>query len=166
MEGKLHTELFNAIRKLNPKDLTDSDKNDLLSLFNGTKNHAIRNQIALIFSDSHYNAAIPFIIKKINDKDLYNRNGTLVYALENLDSLEYYIDIIKIICEQGYEARFMAYSIIEKLSVSVSNDVKKTSLDILESYRLMQPKIDDADYIDSTLHFIESTQKLLLDSLE
>ncbi|MES2060675.1 MAG: hypothetical protein V4456_02060 [Bacteroidota bacterium] len=166
MEEKLHTELFNAIKLLNAKHLTDSDKNDLLNLFNGTKNHAIRNQIALIFSDSHYNAAIPFIIKKINDEDLYNRNGTLVYALEGLDSLAYYVDVIKIICEQGYEARLMAYSIAEKLSGSISTDVKETSLGVLESYHLKQPEIDDADYKDSTLHFIESTQKLLLNSLK
>ncbi|MFD0765669.1 hypothetical protein ACFQZI_12465 [Mucilaginibacter lutimaris] len=159
---KSDDELIEAIKKLKSANLTEGDKKDLLSVFQLTQNASIANQIALIFSDARYNEAIPFVIKKINEEESYNRNGTLVYSLENLDSQSYFIDLIEIICKQGYEARVMAYSIVEKFVKSISTEVKNQSLELLEIYRLKQPVVDDADYENSTLHFIEATQRLLM----
>jgi hypothetical protein len=156
MNNELNTELFRAIKSIDFKKIGDDDKIELLSIFRNTKNAAIRDQIALFFAEIHYNEAVPFIIKKINEKGLYNHNGTLVYSLENLDTLKYFIELIKIICEQAYEARLMAYEIIEELSNSISNQTRRRSLQILESYLLKERAVANDKYENSTLHFIES----------
>ena len=157
----METGLYEAIKAINVENLSEDEKKELLKIFQVTENSLIRNRIAIIFSDSHYNEAIPYIIKKINDKDLYNYNGTLVWALGNLDSKKYFTEFIKIICEQAYEARLWAYGAVEDFTPIISNTVKKEALKILEEFLNQQEEIEDDKYENSTLHFIEQTIKLL-----
>jgi hypothetical protein len=161
-QKNIKTELYKAIKAINIENLNSEDKEELLKIFMHTKNPLIRDSIALIFAKVHYNEAIPFILKKINEKDLYNHNGTLVYSLEDLDVQKYFIDFIKIICEQAYEARLMAYEIVEKSVNFISNRTRKRALQILESYLLKEKDMADNKYENSTQHFMESTRKLLL----
>ncbi|MFI5139448.1 MAG: hypothetical protein ACHQIM_16615, partial [Sphingobacteriales bacterium] len=51
--------------------------------------------------------------------------------------------------------------IIEEYSPSTSNRVKKKALIVLEEYRLQQETVEDDAYENSTLHFIEATERLL-----
>jgi len=81
----MKTELYKAIEAIDIKNLTEDDKEELLSIFMVTKNALIRNHIALIFADLHYDKAVPYIIKKINEKSTFNNNGTLVHSLEEFD---------------------------------------------------------------------------------
>jgi len=60
----------------------------------------------------------------------------------------------------------MAYEIVKKHSFLISNQTRRISLHILESYYLLKEKeVDNDKYENSTLHFIESTQRLLLSGL-
>ena len=77
----MKTELYKSIKAINIKNLNEDDKEELLRIFMVTKNDLIRNQIAFIFSDLHYDNAIPYIIKKINEKSTFHNNGSLVHAL-------------------------------------------------------------------------------------
>ena len=159
----MQTELYQAIKGVDLKKLTGDDKEELLGLFMITKHPGIRNCSALIFADLGYNEAIPSIIKKIKDKNLFGWNGTLVYALESLDSVNYFVAIVRMVCEQDYEARLMAYNIVEKHVNSISAETRKKALKILKKYQIEQEaKIDMDQYENSTLHFIDATKRLLL----
>jgi hypothetical protein len=120
----MKVELYKAIKAIEIKYLNEDDKDELINIFMGTKNVLIRNHIALIFAGLNYDKAVPYIIENINDKDTFNNNGTLVYALGDLDVKGHFISLIKIICEQEYEARLSAFGIIEDLVPSISDDVK------------------------------------------
>jgi len=77
----MKTELYRAIKSININELSPEDNRELLAFFKITKNDLIRNQIAFIFSDIKYNESIPSIIRKINDKSLYNKSiyNKLIY---------------------------------------------------------------------------------------
>ena len=154
-------ELLRVIKEIKIENLIEEDKEELIFVFMATKNALIRNRIALIFSDITYNRAVPFLIKKINDSSLLNNNGTLVYALQDLDTSKYFIQIIKIICNQDYEARLMAFEIIEKEKDKVSTKVQNQALKILEDCRSFQEKNAKSRGKNSTLHFIEQTIAIL-----
>jgi hypothetical protein len=157
----MKTELYKSIKAIDIKNLTEDDKEELLRIFMVTKNDLIRNQIAFIFSDLHYDNAIPYIIKKINEKGILHNNGSLVHALEELDLKKYFIPLIKIICEHEYEPRLMAYGIVQRLAPSISNVTKRKALKILEEHRLWLEHTDTDKGENSTLHFVEKTIELL-----
>jgi len=157
----MKTELYRVIKTIDTTHLLESDLVELLDLFKTTKNILIRDFLALIFSEKHYNRAVPFILKKIHEKSSFNNNGTLVFALGELNTDKHFISLIKIICEQDYEARLTAYGIVEKMSFSISNSEKKKAIEILKGQLIQSEKFDDDKGENSRLHFIEQTLKLL-----
>jgi hypothetical protein len=157
----MKTELYRAIKEINEKSLTNEDMEELLNFFMITKNDLIRNHIALIFADLHYNKAVPYIIKKINHKSTLRNNGSLVYSLGSLDITKYFIELVKIICEHEYEPRLMAYEIVQKFASSVPSRTKVKALKILEEQRLKLEQIATDKGKNSTLHFVEKTIELL-----
>ncbi|MBY0537301.1 MAG: hypothetical protein K2P88_15725 [Chitinophagaceae bacterium] len=157
----MKTELFKVIKKIDEKKLTNDDLEELLRFFMVTKNDLTRNQIAFIFADLHYNKAVPYIIKKINEKGLFHNNGSLVYSLGSFDMKKYFIELIKIICTHAYEPRLMAYDIVHDFAPSIPNRVKIKALKILEEQRIQLEQIATDKGENSTLHFIEKTKELL-----
>lgn len=157
-------ELYKAIKAINIKNLDEDDKEELLRMFMVTKNALIRNHIAFIFADLHYDKAVFYIIKKINDKSTFNNNGSLVYSLEDFNLRKYFIPLTKIICEQGYEARLMAYGIVQKLAPLVSDRTKSKAFKILEEYQVNLGLSSTDKGENSILHFVEKTKELLLAS--
>ena len=162
----MQNELYKAFKNIEIAKLNEDDKFELLRIFKFTKSSLIRNQIAFIFSDLHYDYAIPYIIKKINQKKLFNNNGSLVHALSEMDTKNYFLSFIKIICEQDYEARLEAFEIIEKDKQSVSDIEKKEAIKILEKYRIKEEEKTIGKGENSRLHFIEQTQKIILHLLQ
>lgn len=128
--------LYDAISSINIDTIDESDKLELLQFFLHTNSPVIRNQLALMFSDMKYNFAIPDILKKIAEKDLVNANGTLVFALHELDNQPYFLHIVKIVCEQGYEARSAAFDILEKDVNLIPNEMKIEALKMLAHYKI------------------------------
>ena len=119
----MKSELYKKIKEIDITKLDDQDKQELLRIFMVTQNPSIRDHIAFIFSDLHYDKAIPFIIQKINDKGIINNNGALIFALNDMNVKDYGISFKRIICEHGYEARLMAYGIVEKYAASISSEI-------------------------------------------
>jgi len=154
-------ELYRALKGINAENLTDEDKEELLRFFVVTKNHVIRNRIALIFSDTKYNKAIPFIIKKINDPNLFYNNGSLVYALENLEVKDYFIEFVKIVCEMEYEPRYQAYEIVRKLAPAISQEIRENALALLEERRILLEITATDKGPDSSLDFVEHSIELI-----
>jgi|SRR5690348_4084780 len=157
----MKTELYKCIKAIDIKALNEDDKEELLRIFMVTKNALIRNQIAFIFSDLHYDKAVPYIIKKINEKSVIHNNASLVHSLEDFDLRKYFIPFIKIICEHEYEPRLIAYGIVEKLASSMSSSTKRRALKILEEHRLELERAANDKGENSTLHFVEKTKELL-----
>ena len=155
------TELYRALKGINAENLTDEDKEELLRFFMVAKNHAIRNQIAFILSDIKYNKAIPFIIEKINDKNLSHNNGSLVYALENLEVKDYFIEFVKMVCEMEYEPRYQAYEIVQKLTPTTSREIRENALVLLEERRILLEITATDKGPDSSLNFVEHSIELI-----
>ena len=157
----MDNELYKSIKLIDVKKLNEDDKDELLKIFMVTKNILIRNHIAFMFADLHYDKAVPYIIKKINEKSTFNNNGSLVYVLENFDMKKHFIPLIKIVCGQEYEARLMAYGIIEELSPSISNKTKTKALKILDVNQVELERLAADKGENSALHFVEKTKELL-----
>ena len=75
----MKTELYRVIKEIEIKKLTNDDMEELLNFFMVTKNDLIRNHIAFIFADLHYDKAVPYIIKKINQKSKYSKKNICIY---------------------------------------------------------------------------------------
>jgi len=161
----MENELFRCIKLIDKNKLTQEDKEELLRMFMITKNDLVRNQLAFIFSDLKFDRAVPYILKKINEKSLSHNNGSLVFSLEPFDLSKYFIQLIKIICEHEYEPRLWAYGFVEDLSPKISKAVLKKGLTILEDrrIRLEEGAADSGE--NSSLHFVEQTEKMLLKHL-
>lgn len=158
----MKSELYKALKTLDHNKLNEEDKSELIRIFIVIKSSIIRNQIAFIFSDLHYDDAVPYIIKKVNHKKLYNNNGSLVYALHGLNTKPYFIEIIRIVCDQGYEARLEAFGIIQKDLKSIPEKEKREAIEILEEKRIKEEETAIDKGVNSKLHFIEQTQKSIL----
>src|SRR5437773_3075334 len=157
----MKTELYRVIKEIEIKKLTNDDMEELLNFFMVTKNDLIRNHIAFIFADLHYDKAVPYIIKKINEKSVLHNNGSLVYSLRSFDMKKYFIELIRIICMHEYEPRLMAYEIAHEFASSIPNRTKSKALKILEEQRTKLEQIATDKGENSILHFVEKTKKLL-----
>jgi hypothetical protein len=157
----MKTELYRSIKNIEPGKLSESDKEDLLKIFDVVDNVLIRDQIAFIFGDSKYDKAVPHIIRKIKDSKTFHNNGSLVYALHGLDVSNFFTDIIDIICTMEYEARLAAYEIIDDNKSKISDHVRANAIDTLQSHLKTLPTNRPDIQENSTRHFIESTIKLL-----
>ncbi len=159
----MKSELYNAIKSINCENLTESEKEDLLSMFISTKNSMLRNQIAFIFSDIVYNKSIPYILQKINEKEILNKNASLVYALQAMDVRKHFVDIVKIICTQEYESRLMAFEIVENLANKITKSEKLKAIKILEHFRDTDTAVSpEMNLENSKIHFINKTLELVL----
>jgi len=152
--------LYITIKSIEELSLEDADLEELLIFFKNTKSALIRDRLALIFSDIKYHTAVSTIMKAV--KIHKENSGTLIFALEGLDSKKYFLDFINIICTYNYEARLLALNIIEKYANEITFRQRKQALIILEKEKL---KLDSTavDYGEnSNLHFIEQTIILLI----
>ena len=161
MNLKLKTELYRSFKELDLQKLTEQDNEDLLKIFNVVDNVLIRDQIAFIFADLKYEKAVSSIIRRIKEKDAIHNNGSLVYALQSFEMDAYFIDLIDIICDMEYEARLMAYELIETMQSHIDDDAKKNGLKKLQHCRSVQDHNSNDTGENSTIHFIEATIKLL-----
>ncbi|WP_259068741.1 hypothetical protein HDF24_07500 [Mucilaginibacter sp. X4EP1] len=160
------TEFYKAIKSINNEALSEEDKEELLRLFMVTNDSLIRDYIAIVFSDTHFDKAVPYILKKIKDKKLRNNNGTLIAALRELDASEHFNEFAKIICTQDYEARLWALDLIEDFVNIVPLRLKKRALNTLSSYKESSDsfqQMDDEhsrlDFINQAVEIIESSEK-------
>jgi hypothetical protein len=157
----MNTELYRVLKEIDEKKLSNDDMEELLGIFMITKNELIRNHLSFIFADLQYDKAVPYIITKINEASVSHNNGSLVYSLSSFDMKEYFIDLIKIICTQEYEARLMAFEIVQKSVASIPSTTKNIAVQILEEQRVKSEETATDKGENSTLHFVEKAMELL-----
>ena len=103
----------------------------LMALLKTTENHLLRNTIAIALRDLKVQEAVPIILYLVRNLKIKNYQGTLVYSLQTLDCKEYVVEISRIICEENFECREMALSILEGIE-QVSTTRKKEALQLLK----------------------------------
>jgi len=123
-------------------------------------------QIAFIFSLLNYTEAVPSIIKKINNKEFYNKNGSLVYALGSMDVTNYFYSFVKIICEQAYMARMEAYRIIRKIAPHASIAHKRKALNMLDNTIKKIKSMESSPEIESRLEYMLGTKEIIEQSIK
>lgn len=89
--------------------------NWLLSVVANTPDTKVRNRAALALGKLQVHAAVPIIIGLLSaDKTASNR-GSLLYALQSLNYLDYLDDIAAQLGSEVYEVREMALQLVEQL---------------------------------------------------
>ena len=69
------------------------------------------------------------LIERILNKDTYNSNGTMTYALYHLNCKSNLVDVFKILATQSYESKMHAYSILSEQEFEFSEeDLNQISL--------------------------------------
>lgn len=157
----MNTEIYRVFKAINIDSLCKDDMDELLRFFLVTRNDLIRNHIAFIFADLQYEKAVPYILKKINEKGLAQTNGSLVFSLTSFDMSKYFIQLVQIICNHEYEPRLMAYDIIQKHISSMSLLDRNKSIMMLEERRRELEEMGEEMGENGALHFVEKTIELL-----
>lgn len=94
----------------------------------------IRNKAAIALMDIGDDKAVQPLFNAINKKQNFNKNGTLVYALQVFDCKNRLVDLFSILFFQGYEARMGAITILNSQIFEFSKDI----LQILQQWKNIQ----------------------------
>ena len=62
------------------------------------------------------------LIERILDKDTFNSNGTMTYALSHLNCQNYLVNVFEILATQSYESKMHAYSIMSEQKFEFTED--------------------------------------------
>ena len=62
------------------------------------------------------------LIKRILDKDTFNSNGTMTYALSHLNCQNYLVNVFEILATQSYESKMHAYNIMSEQTFEFTED--------------------------------------------
>ena len=69
------------------------------------------------------------LIKRILDKETFNSNGTMTYALSHLNCQNYLVNVFKILATQSYESKIHAHSIMsEQIFEFTEDDLNKMKI--------------------------------------
>jgi hypothetical protein len=157
----IQNELYKSLKSIDLQKLSKEDINDLKEIFMAINNPLLFNQIAFMLGDLKCNDAVPLIIKKINQKDNYGRNGSLVYSLEDLNCVEYFLSIIDILCTQDYECRISALYIIEKYTDEISEITRAKAIEKLNEVIENEDVKLNSNEKNSLFHFIKEAIHIL-----
>lgn len=152
--------IFDSIIK---EKLSPNDMEVLLDIFRATNNVWLLNKISFIFADLKYEKAKPFLLKKIFESDMYGKNGSLVFSVIDLFTIYDLDSAIKILTSQDYECRISVFDFLENLFPKLNDKQKKKALKMLYGSRQIEELKEEnkTEYLESTLHFIDSAIKLL-----
>ena len=128
-------DFFTAVIALGDTD----DKSAIPYLLNLWKNFDSlswqrRNAIAMALGNLGADEAVPLLMKIVMDKSYWGCNGSILYAIaiKPLQSKEYFLDFIVLVCNDSIEIRISAYDLIEHYSLEVDDAIIIKSLEILE----------------------------------
>ena len=80
----------------------------------------VRNSVALGIYELKPQTALEPLLTAIFRPENHNYNGTLVYALEQLDCTNKLKDVFRILFYESYEAKMSAYAILDKQTFEFS----------------------------------------------
>ena len=108
-----------------------------------------RNIVALALRDLKENKAIEPLLKSIFKPENKNNNGTMVYALQELNCKDKLVDIFKILFFQGYESKLLAYNILDEQTFEFSKD------DLNEIQRMWKEYNRNTDKDEETIKIVK-----------
>ena len=124
-------------------------------------NHAEkRNIVALALRDLKDNQAIEPLLKSIFKSENKNNNGTMVYALQELNCKDKLIDIFKILFFQGYESKLLAYNILNEQTFEFRKD------DLIEIQKMWKEYNRNPDENEETIKMVQDAYEGYIEYLE
>lgn len=136
----------------------------LMKMLSVEKNIHIKNALALSLGKLGANDAVPLLMKLIKDPENKNKNGSFIYAMQNLDCKEYFLDFTEMICTGDYEVYDHSLMVFETIVDDASFSDKllaKERLKRQEQIELARPPSKHPKY--DRIHFIRDAIKLLED---
>jgi HEAT repeat protein len=136
----------------------------LMEMLSSEKDINVKNAVALSLGDLRANEAVPVLIGLIKEPENKNRRGSFVYALQNLDCRQYFLDIVDLICTGNYEVCDHAFAIFESIvdEASFSDKLRaKGKLEDQEKIERTQPASKRPEY--DRINFVKEAIELLKD---
>lgn len=135
----------------------------LMDMLLDENNINILNALALSLGDLRAQEALPLIMSYIQDPKNKNKNGSFVYALQNLDCKDYFLDVVDMICSGHYEVYHSAFDIFESIVDEVSFADKMIALDRLKKQKEIEsikppskhPEYDRLNFINDAIELLE-----------
>jgi len=90
--------------------------NELLRILKGTNDVALRNKISLVLADFKVEELPRHIMELLMDERTKGHRGTLVYSLTDYELGKYFSELINIILNDEFEARYEAECLIKKIN--------------------------------------------------
>jgi len=142
------------------------DAKPLLKELLYSTNQWIRDAAAISLGDLKANEVVPEIMDLINNPNNKDNNGSLIYALQNLEIKDFFLDFIKLLSSH-LESRDLALDIIENNLDIVSTDIQKQALIDCKkdrkniSKKLRVADMEDKEDIENTIQYIDYAIYLL-----
>jgi len=98
-------------------ELVETNTKDAVELFIElleSTDPQVRNSVALGIYELKPQTALEPLLTAIFKSENHNYNGTLVFALEQLDCIHKLKDVFKILFYESYESKISAYAILDK----------------------------------------------------
>ena len=85
------------------------------------------------------------LIKRILDKETFNSNGTMTYALSHLNCQNYLVNVFEILATQSYESKIHAYSIMSEQTFEFTEDDLNKMKNIWNQFEKSTKRSKDLD---------------------
>lgn len=141
IDNNMRVELIEYAQKLSISEFSDLTKCLINNLINYEipKERGKRNAVAYILGELKCNEAVPHIIELLK-RDCYTPSiGSLVFALQKLDCVDYLEQIFHLLYAGNYEVRRNMFTLleenIEKISPDMYNRMKEKLVKSIEDYK-------------------------------
>lgn len=125
-------------------------KNNLINEIKSTKNPKHRNTISIVLGDLGCNEAVPTLISLINLPQNWKCNATLIYALEELDCQKEITELIHILFDGNFEAKWNMYTLIKEKKDSLSENDRKKCVELIE---------EEIDKLEENLYLLKCAKE-------
>ncbi len=125
----------------------------LLKVLEETNDRSIRDSVAVALSDIKAQEAFAPIVSLLKDPKTAGARGTLLYALEPFDCREIFGLLVEFVCEEHYEARHQAASLIFNMKGGIDREIWSDSIRKLKKKYVI---LEDQFYlVDDVLNHIK-----------
>lgn len=159
LDGRLYA-IESLIEKGGEKEIVD-----LMELFKVENEITVLNKIAMGFADLKVNQSVQLLMDYIKNPNFKDKRGTFIYALQDLDCKNYFLDFAEMICTGNFEVYDHSYLVLESIVPEVDDNQKFEAIQILEKQKLIElskskskhPQFDRINYINEALELLKET---------
>ena len=152
-----------ATCSLNPLD-NDKSVKYIIDKLNSSET-STRYIASMLIIQFEINDAVEMLIKRTLDEDTLNSNGTMTFALEDLDCRNNLVQVFKILATQSYESKCHAYNILSEQEFEFSkqdiSEMKQILEDVIKNKTANQ--IFDNETLEMVLDGYEGFKQYLND---